>query len=327
MIKSYFTNIRTELLCELDNAKDQIMIAVYWFTNWELFNALIEKLQEGVGVQLIIHNDFINNRENGLPFQEFIDNGGEFYFSDGNNPMHNKFCIIDQKVLINGSYNWTYFAEEKNRENILVIENENEVVHSFYDEFQRLIKLAIPLDKIEPISKFEIGLNDELNQKEYLAQDLLFKASKEPNEDSVQQALNLVPDNVTVQKLADKLSLIKKNKLSYDVGLSIENDNIKYLAKKGDKVPSTYTTLVRTSKTNQTKSITDIVYGNHNKASLNKTLINMEFDGIPALPKGEAELKFTFSIDMDGNAIIEQLCLSSGKKLMRKVKDLELIEQ
>ena len=87
-----------------------------------------------------------------------------------------------KSVLINGSYNWTYFAEEKNRENILIIEDENEVINSFYDEFQRLIRLAIPLKKIEPISKFEIGLNDELNQKEYLAQDLLFKASKEPSE-------------------------------------------------------------------------------------------------------------------------------------------------
>lgn len=327
MIKSYFKNIRIELLEKISNADKSIIVAVYWFTNLELFNALIEKLQEGVSVHLIIHNDFINNRESGLPFQEFIDNGGKFYFSDSKNPMHNKFCIIDQKVLINGSYNWTYFAEEKNRENILVIENENEVVNSFYDEFQRLIKLSTALDKIEPISKFEIGLNDELNQKEYLAQDLLFKASKEPNKDLVQQAFNLVPDNVAVQKLADKLDLIKKNKLAFNVGLSIENDNIKYLAKKDDKVPSTYSTVVRTSYTNQTKSITNIVYGSHYKASQNKTLLKMEFDSIPALPKGQATLKFTFSIDMDGNAIIEQLCLTSGKKIMRKVKDLELIEQ
>ena len=99
MIQSYFQNIRTELLEKLSNANDTIVVAVYWFTNWELFIALIKKLQEGVSVHLIIHNDFINNRESGLPFQEFIDNGGKFYFSDGNNPMHNKFCIIDQKCI------------------------------------------------------------------------------------------------------------------------------------------------------------------------------------------------------------------------------------
>jgi len=326
MIHSYFKNIRTELLEKISNADNSIVVAVYWFTNWELFNALLEKLREGVSVELIIHNDFINNRESGLPFQEFIDNGGKFYFSDGNNPMHNKFCIFDQKVLINGSYNWTYFAEEKNRENILVIENENEVVHSFYDEFQRLIKLAIPLKKIEPISKFEIGLNDELNQKEYLAQDLLFKASKEPSEELVQQAFDLVPENIAVQKLADKLNLITKNVLKFNIGLSIENDGIKYLANKGDKIPSSFSTIVRTSYDNQTKSKTDTVYGNNSNASQNKTLIDFEFDGIPALPQGKAEIKFTFSIDKDGNAIIQQLCLANGKKIIKRIKEIKLIE-
>jgi hypothetical protein len=326
MIQSHFKNIRAELLQKLSEANNDIVIAVYWFTNRELFNVLIEKLKEGIIVQIIIHNDFINNRESGLPFQKFIDNGGKFYFSDGNNPMHNKFCIIDKNILINGSYNWTYFAEEKNRENILIIENEIEVINSFYNEFYRLIKLTTQLDKIEQISKFEIGLNDELNQKEYLAQDLLFKASKEQDEDLVQQAFDLVPENIAIQKLADTLNLISKNVLKYDIGLSIEKDGIKYLAKKGDTIPSSFSTIVRTSVNNQIKSRTDIVYGNNSKASLNSKLINFEFDGIPPLPKGKAEVKFTFSIDKEGNAIIEQLCLVKGKKLIKRIKEVNLIE-
>ena len=326
MIKSYFHSIRKHIRKEVEKADKEILVAVYWFTNQELFDLLIERLNAGIKVELIIHNDFINNRESGLPFQEFIDNGGEFYFSDGNNPMHNKFCIIDQNVLINGSYNWTYFAEEKNRENILMIEDENEVINSFSNEFQRLIKLAIPLKKIEPISKFEIGLNDELNQKEYLAQDLLFKASKEPSKELVQEAFDLVPENIAIQKLADNLNLITKNVLKFNIGLSIENDGIKYLAKKGDKIPSSFSTIVRTSVDNQTKSKTDIVYGNNSKASQNRKLINFEFEGIPVLPRGKAEIKFTFSIDKDGNAIIQQLCLANGKKIIKRIKEIKLIE-
>jgi hypothetical protein len=326
MIQSYFKNIRAEILEKLLNASSSIIVAVYWFTNNQLFEILLKKLKEGVSVELIIHNDFINNRESGLPFQRFIDNGGKFYFSDGNNPMHNKFCIIDQSVLINGSYNWTYFAEEKNRENILVIEDENEVVNSFYNEFQRLTELTIPLDNIEHISKFEIGLNDELNQKEYLAQDFLYKASKEQSKELVQKAFDLVPDNIAIQKLANKLNLITKNVLKFDVGLSIEHDQIKYLAKKGDQIPSSFQTIVRTSYDDQTKSKTDIVYGNNSKASQNNTLIDFEFEGIPALPKGKAEIKFSFSIDKEGNAIIEQLCLANGAKKIKRIKELSLIE-
>ncbi len=38
--------------------------------------------------------------------------------------MHNKYAIIDQKIVITGSFNWTQKAVEMNRENILIIQNE-----------------------------------------------------------------------------------------------------------------------------------------------------------------------------------------------------------
>ena len=39
--------------------------------------------------------------------------------------MHNKFAIIDGKLLINGSFNWTYQATKKNFENVVVTNNES----------------------------------------------------------------------------------------------------------------------------------------------------------------------------------------------------------
>jgi hypothetical protein len=326
MITTYFENIRINILSELLKAEKNIVVAVYWFTNEELFDTLYKKLQDGILVDLIIHNDFINNRTNGLPFQKLIDVGCNFYFSDSNNPMHNKFCVIDEKILINGSYNWTYYAEDKNRENILIIENEDDVIKSFVDEFNRLKGLTQKLDKIDVITKYEIGINDEFNHKEYLAQDILYKAKSKNDKELIKEAFELVPDNVEIQKLADKLDLLDKKILKFDIGLSLENDGIKYLAKKGDKIPSIFSTIVRTSSDNQTKSRTDIVYGVNSKASLNNKLINFEFDDIPPLPKGKAEIKFIFSIDKEGNIIIEQLCLSNGKKMIKNIKNVNLIQ-
>lgn len=325
MIKTYFENIRVNILNRISEAEKEIIVAVYWFTNQELFDVLLKKLDDGVSVELIVHNDFINNRTNGLPFQELIDKGCKFYFSDTNNPMHNKFCVIDKNVLINGSYNWTYFAEDKNRENILIIDSESDVIDSFILEFDRLKNLALQLNNIEPITKYEIGLNDEFNHKEYLAKDLIYKAKNTNNKILVDEAFKLVPDNIAIQKLADELSLLPRQVLKYNIGLSIENDNIKYLAEKGDKVPSIYSTVVRTSEKNQTKSVTNIVYGAGFKASKNRTLVKIEFNGIPPLPKGKAKIKFTFSIDIDGSAIIEQLSLDNGKKIVKKVKDINMI--
>ena len=62
-----------------------------------------------------------------------------------------------------------------------------------------------------PIGK--IGINDELNHKEYLAQDLLFRAQKIQDKKLVEEAFILATDNIAIQKLADDLNLITKKVL------------------------------------------------------------------------------------------------------------------
>jgi len=326
MVQAHFHNIRNSIIREIEKANKSLKVAVYWFTNHELFDMLYHKQLNGVQCDLIIHNDYINNRDTGLPFQKFIDAGGKFYFSDEENPMHNKFCIIDGEILVNGSYNWTYFAEEKNRENILIIKNEKEVIDSFVKEFNRLTSLTTSLKEIKHISQFEIELNDEFNHKEYLAQDILYKANLTKNKSLVSKAFEYCPDNIKIQKLADNLDLLKKTFLNTDIAVSVVNDDIKYLARQGDNVPSTYSTILRTNLDNQTRSETKIVYGNSMKASQNKLLAEFNFTEIPPLPKGKAEIKFTFSIDIDGSIIIELLSLSNGKKMLKKITNLEILK-
>jgi len=160
MVKAYFRNIRNSILNELEKSKHSISIAVYWFTNHELFDIIYHKQLSGVKCRLIIHNDYINNRYAGLPFQKFIDAGGKLFFSDEENPMHHKFCIIDNQVLINGSYNWTYYAENKNSENVLIIKKEPEVINVFEAEFNQLIDLLKLLQTIYPLTKFEVEDNN-----------------------------------------------------------------------------------------------------------------------------------------------------------------------
>lgn len=51
--------------------------------------------------------------------------------------MHHKFAIVDRKVLITGSLNWTTQAIQNNRENVLILEDE-EYVRLFLAEFERI---------------------------------------------------------------------------------------------------------------------------------------------------------------------------------------------
>jgi phosphatidylserine/phosphatidylglycerophosphate/cardiolipin synthase-like enzyme len=171
MISVYFKNIKKELLSELDNAKGSILIAVCWFTDQDLYDKLNEKLSKGISLFLIIHNDYINNRKSGLPFQELINKGCKFYFSERVNPMmHNKFCIIDKKVLITGSYNWTYNAIN-NSENILIIKNQFEIISAFGDEFNKLAKNSSRIDKIVNNDFNDLEKSFDFDYYDYLKKD------------------------------------------------------------------------------------------------------------------------------------------------------------
>lgn len=53
--------------------------------------------------------------------------------------MHHKFCIIDKKILLNGSFNWSRQAVVGNNEN-LVIHKDGPIVDRFDKHFDQLWK-------------------------------------------------------------------------------------------------------------------------------------------------------------------------------------------
>ncbi|KAI7822388.1 mitochondrial cardiolipin hydrolase-like protein [Gamsiella multidivaricata] len=53
--------------------------------------------------------------------------------------MHHKFAVVDDALVINGSYNWTKGARFDNREN-LTLTNAPKAVQGFKSEFEKLWK-------------------------------------------------------------------------------------------------------------------------------------------------------------------------------------------
>lgn len=138
MIKHYSQNIQNAILKELFTANQSIKIAVAWFTNDLLFQPLLLKLATGVKVDLILNKDEINLSAS-IDFNSFVKSGGNLYWNDTNRLMHEKFCIIDDRVVITGSYNWTNKAES-NYESISVFTNEEESLRDYKTRFATLSK-------------------------------------------------------------------------------------------------------------------------------------------------------------------------------------------
>lgn len=133
------TDILRFLQNELSLAEKNIKIAVSWFTNYALFKQIKELAHNGLDIHLIINNDSVNNGGYCLNFNELIQAGVHISLVEYPHLIHHKFCIIDNKIVINGSYNWTRFSEN-NYENIMIFRDNDYVTQSFDEEFETILK-------------------------------------------------------------------------------------------------------------------------------------------------------------------------------------------
>lgn len=164
--EAIFECIADRISLELEKAQSSIYIAVAWLTNQNLFNLMLQKAQQGVTVQLMLSNDHINQQSRIDYDQLNIDSSAAYLIGDGKQDlMHNKFCIIDNDTVINGSYNWSYKAE-KNHENILITKGDEVLAAQFIKQFKKIRNTyfdhqeytpELPLDKI--IKRLEIIKN------------------------------------------------------------------------------------------------------------------------------------------------------------------------
>lgn len=134
-VEVHFEDIQKRILDQVKKAQFLIWVAVAWFTDPVLLNAINEKRKEGLSVRIVAIDDQINAKLKGK-IQGFFECNfisPEGYFE---NIVHHKFCIIDLKTVIHGSYNWTVKAQW-NKENISV-DQSREIAEKYALKFKEL---------------------------------------------------------------------------------------------------------------------------------------------------------------------------------------------
>jgi len=120
----------------LDNARYSLDVCVFTITNDSIEDALLNAHARGVEVRII--SDDLQMKVRGCELVKLsragIDVKHDANFSKF---MHHKFCIVDQYLLLTGSFNWTARAWQKNNENLIVLSG-REVVKTYQDEFDNL---------------------------------------------------------------------------------------------------------------------------------------------------------------------------------------------
>jgi len=134
------------LVRELSQAQKEILVAVYAFTSEELAWALAKARQRGVKVQVVLDQEFDANNESskrllleqqGVPVRR-VSGLSTPNRERGAGLMHQKFAVIDHKVVLTGSYNWTVSADKFNDENLLIFRDAGPLADDYRKEFFRL---------------------------------------------------------------------------------------------------------------------------------------------------------------------------------------------
>jgi phosphatidylserine/phosphatidylglycerophosphate/cardiolipin synthase-like enzyme len=96
----------------------------------------VEAQERGVNVNIVL--DKSQRTGHGSLYKYMQENEVPTRINSNYAIMHNKFMIIDGKILELGSFNYTKSAEEKNAENVLVLRNKPKVIKDYSKQWKKL---------------------------------------------------------------------------------------------------------------------------------------------------------------------------------------------
>ena len=139
------------LISQINTAQKSIEVQAYSFTSYKIAKALVNAAQRGVDVKIILDKTQFDGAH--FSVAAYLQKAGISLYDDDQVVIaHNKVMIIDNAIVETGSFNFTYAAQDKNAENMLIIYNTNlaqEYLNNWNSREQQsqLIHYSIPSEK------------------------------------------------------------------------------------------------------------------------------------------------------------------------------------
>jgi cardiolipin hydrolase len=121
-------------------AVTSVVAALYRLNSPRLTAVLKEARERGISVRVVL-NENDHYEENQAARRTLRDYNIAFRILHGRagdkSKMHHKFAVVDGRIVMTGSYNWTLESEERNYENLVML-REPRLVMPFVTEFEEL---------------------------------------------------------------------------------------------------------------------------------------------------------------------------------------------
>jgi phosphatidylserine/phosphatidylglycerophosphate/cardiolipin synthase-like enzyme len=132
--------VLSQLIPLLISAEESIYFLAFSFTSNDLGAVVRAKAEEGLEIHGVMDEEQINSNQ-GTEFDPFRQAELDVLIDGIDGQMHHKVFIIDEKIVVLGSYNFSQNAETRNDENLLIVYNED-IAQEFMKEFERVAAQA-----------------------------------------------------------------------------------------------------------------------------------------------------------------------------------------
>jgi phosphatidylserine/phosphatidylglycerophosphate/cardiolipin synthase-like enzyme len=140
-------NVEAMIVDGIRGAKQQILVQAFSFTSRALANALIAAKRRGLDVQVMADREqTFSGEASRIP--DLVRAGIPVTLEVRYQSAHNKVMVMDagtaDAAVITGSYNWTYAAQYKNAENVLILRHNPDIVNAYAANWRRHSADALP---------------------------------------------------------------------------------------------------------------------------------------------------------------------------------------
>ena len=105
----------------IDNSERDVLVQAYSFTHNAIAQALVRAHHRGVAVRVLLDD---KSKSTNRYVIDVLTQAQMDVRYDGNHAIaHNKIMVVDESVVITGSFNFTNSAETRNAENFLILKS------------------------------------------------------------------------------------------------------------------------------------------------------------------------------------------------------------
>ena len=127
------------IVAAIDAAQRQILVQAYSFSHRRIAEALVRAATRGVEVAAIVDQE---QSRAALAIMRNIERAGAQVRIDSRHAAaHNKLMVIDHGAadcaVVTGSYNFTYAAQHRNAENVLILRGNPPLCAAYFNNWRR----------------------------------------------------------------------------------------------------------------------------------------------------------------------------------------------